>query len=89
MSDEENRKLAIERAELLVRRLRTGDVTGFIAIATDDTDRCFAVMGGHVNLTQSVCLLEHQKLVALNAWIERFDDDEGGPTIGPADPEGT
>jgi hypothetical protein len=87
MVDEENRELAIDRAESLVRRLRTGAITGFVLVATGDDDDCFVMMGGHVTLTQTICLLEHQRLVLLGEWMERFDDDDGAAALGSVEDE--
>ncbi len=80
--DATNKEQAIERAELLLRRLRTGEITGFVAVTTDTEDSCGMVLGGRVNLTQTVCLLEHLKLLCLGKWMERFTDDDGSPAMG-------
>lgn len=44
-------------------------------------------MAGHVNLTQTVCLLEELKLRALGEWMERFEPREEGALLGVVEPE--
>lgn len=72
---------AIETAEEILRKLRTGELTGFVAVATDDDDLSACFLAGHVNLTSTVCLLEEMKLRALSEWMERFESGKG-PDLG-------
>ncbi len=83
--DPENLAIAIERAEGVVRRLRTGEIGGFVMAATGPDETCFTIIGGQVSLTQTVCLLEHLKAVTLEAWMERFTDDDGPTGLIVAD----
>lgn len=78
---------AIASAEKLLRQCRIGEVTGFVAVVTDDNDAAGTHMGGHVNLTQTVCLLEEMKLRVLSRWMERFSPREDGPLLGVVDSE--
>lgn len=68
---------AIEVAERLLRLLRTGEMSGFIAIATDEDDVASTHAGGRMNLTQTVCLLEDMKLRILGEWMENFTTSNG------------
>ncbi len=70
---------AVEQAELLLRRLRTGELSGFVAVATDADDISSWVMGGRINFTQTVCLLEDMKLRCLNEWCTHFFKDDEQP----------
>jgi len=76
---------AIANAETLLRQCRSGEVTGFVAVVTDDEDTAGTHMGGHVNLTQTVCLLEDLKLRALGQWVERLAPREEGALLGVVD----
>ncbi len=74
-------KKAIAQAEHLLRKLRTGELSGFIAVATDEDDASSYIMGGRLNFTQAVCLLEDMKLVCLSEWKRAFFRDDDGPVF--------
>ena len=72
---------AIASAEELLRRLRTGELTGFVAIATNEDDLSSYSMAGRINLTQTVCLLEDMKIRALDTWVQRFSTTRSTMTL--------
>lgn len=68
---------AIAAAERLLQHLRTGEMSGFIAIATDEDDVASTHAAGRMNLTQTVCLLEDMKIRILGEWMENFTTRNG------------
>lgn len=70
---------AIGCAEDLLRRTRTGELVGVIAVATGPDDLAHVTRGGHVNLTQTAVLLEHERLRCVDVFMGRFvDADDHG-----------
>ncbi len=84
---------AIASAEELLRRLKTGELAGFVAVATGPDDLAGIHRGGRLDPTTTVCMLEHLKLLVLRDWTEGFEDSDGAPSLGVVedspDPEAT
>lgn len=68
---------AIAEAEHLLRRLRTGELTGFVAVATDDVVDAQGVAmtfaDGTINLLQAAGMLRELSQRHHDAWVEAFD----------------
>ena len=79
---------AIQEGEKLLRRLRTWQLSGFVAVATDEHDVASYSLAGRLNLTQSVCLLEHLRLLCLAEWTELAFSTVSGPMIEVVDETG-
>ena len=83
---------AIAQAEGMLRKLRTGELSGFVAVATNQDDLSGIIMGGRINFTSTACLLELLRAKVLDYWAQiTFQDDDGLPNLDvvPDDPDPT
>ncbi len=79
----EVRKLAIERAESLLRRVRTGEIAGFAVCAVQADGGSALLHAGIFEVPTMVGLLEAKKLQIMQTYMPHFEEHRGGGQIRP------